>query len=271
MLALSSSGFSSIGVPFDQEFPITHHDLNHICRGITDNNYIDSPDSSSFAHLLDHDQQLEVELQQSPPSTTDRHPDDYTMVKKLSHNASERDRRRKINTLYFSLRSLLPKVDQMKRLSNPATVSRVLKYIPELQQQVQGLIQKKEELIASITSISRMHSDVINYQEIKQTKSPVWRSLSSVSGSRLNDKEVVLQISTFNKLHDHPTPLISQVLVDLEEDGFSLINATSFESFGGRIFLTLHLQVDRAYTLKSDMLTHNLLSSYLKREELFTS
>ena len=111
MLAQSSSGFSSIGVPFDEEFPITHHDLNHICRGINDNKNIDSPDSS-FAHLPDHDQQVEVELEQSPPSTTD-HPGDSTTVKKLSHNASERDRRRKINTMYSSLRSLLPKVEQM--------------------------------------------------------------------------------------------------------------------------------------------------------------
>ena len=34
-----------------------------------------------------------------------------------------------------------------EKLSIPATVSRMVKYIPELQQQVDVLIQKKEELI----------------------------------------------------------------------------------------------------------------------------
>lgn len=33
-------------------------------------------------------------------------------IKKLSHNASERDRRKRINALYSSLRSLLPAADQ---------------------------------------------------------------------------------------------------------------------------------------------------------------
>ena len=36
---------------------------------------------------------------------------DPDMVKKLNHNASERDRRKKINSLYSSLRSLLPASD----------------------------------------------------------------------------------------------------------------------------------------------------------------
>lgn len=40
----------------------------------------------------------------------DHHQPDQT-VKKLNHNASERDRRKKINSLYSSLRSLLPPSD----------------------------------------------------------------------------------------------------------------------------------------------------------------
>ncbi|KAA0026018.1 transcription factor bHLH101-like protein [Cucumis melo var. makuwa] len=40
--------------------------------------------------------------------------DDITaMDKKLKHNANERDRRRKINSLYYSLRCLLPPTDSM--------------------------------------------------------------------------------------------------------------------------------------------------------------
>lgn len=121
-----------------------------------------------------------------------------------------------------------------KKLSNPATVSWVLKYIPELQQQVEGLIGKKEEVLARVL---KLQADTI-YQQ-SQRKSAVWSSLAAVSASRLSDKEIVLQISTF-KVHDTP---LSQILIDLEKDGLSLLNATSFESFGGRVFYSLHLQV----------------------------
>ena len=120
-----------------------------------------------------------------------------------------------------------------KSLSNPATISRTLKYIPELQNQVKGLIQKKEELLSSISR----KVDLICQE--RQKKSSTWRSLSAVSSSRLNDGELVLQISTF-KVQEIP---LSHILVDLEEDGFSLLNATSFESLGGRVFYSLHLQV----------------------------
>lgn len=120
-----------------------------------------------------------------------------------------------------------------KKLSNPATVLRVLKYIPELEKQVKALIQKKEELFSSVSR----KLDVV-YEE-RQKKSSAWRSLSAVSASRLNDREVVLQISTF-KVQEIP---LSHILFDLEEDGFSLLNATSYESFGGRVFYSLHLQV----------------------------
>ncbi|KAH1077645.1 hypothetical protein GYH30_052942 [Glycine max] len=55
--------------------------------------------------------QIEVEIE----SSTAPSPDDPAMVKKLSHNASERDRRKKINNLVSSLRSLLPVADQTKK------------------------------------------------------------------------------------------------------------------------------------------------------------
>lgn len=119
MLALSSSHISSIEFPLEDLIPTSHidddHQLNHIYRGNnTNNNNNDSGSTeSSFAHLLDDPshQQQQLELQQSPPSTID--PGDPTRAKKLSHNASERDRRKKINALYSSLRSILPGVDQM--------------------------------------------------------------------------------------------------------------------------------------------------------------
>ena len=70
-------------------------------------------------------------------------------------------------------------------------------------------------------------------------KGTLGSSISKVSTSRLSDKEVVVQISTF-KVHESP---LSEVLLNLKEDGLLVINASSFESFGGRVFYNLHLQV----------------------------
>ena len=109
----------------------------------------------------------------------------------------------------------------------------MLKYIPELQQQVERMIKKKEELLSKISK----QGDVIHLE--KQRKGTLGSSLSAVSTSRLSEREVVVQISTF-KVHESP---LSEVLLNLEEDGLLVINASSFESFGGRVFYNLHLQV----------------------------
>lgn len=80
----------------------------------------DFADSSSFNHHLNlpslqQQKQQEdnkvAELHQSPPLMTIT--SDPTVMKKLTHNAKERDRRKKINGLDSSLRSLLPAADQM--------------------------------------------------------------------------------------------------------------------------------------------------------------
>ena len=70
-------------------------------------------------------------------------------------------------------------------------------------------------------------------------KGTLGSSISEVSTSRLSDKEVAVQISTF-KVHESP---LSEVLLNLEEDGLPVINVSSFKSFGGRVFYNLHLQV----------------------------
>lgn len=125
-----------------------------------------------------------------------------------------------------------------KKLSVPATVSRVLKYIPELQEQVEGLLQKKEELLSKLSR----HGD-LSHQE-KQNKNTALTSCSAVSASRLNDREVIIQMTTYKS---HKLSL-TEILVYLEENGLLLLNASSFESFGGRVFHSLHFQVSFAYT-----------------------
>ncbi|KAG0498553.1 hypothetical protein HPP92_003244 [Vanilla planifolia] len=81
-------------------------------------------------------------------------------TKKTTHNAYERDRRQKLNTLYSSLRSLLPDANEtvsitsnnvlsetQRQLSIPSTIARVVKYIPELRGQVERLQDTKKNML----------------------------------------------------------------------------------------------------------------------------
>jgi len=97
MLAISPPMFSTIGWPFEE--PLSHN--QHQNHFHTDNN----------DQLFNFDDQVEAEINSTDPSQCTSN--DLSMVKKLVHNASERDRRKKINNLYSSLRSLLPISDQM--------------------------------------------------------------------------------------------------------------------------------------------------------------
>ncbi|KAE9585246.1 hypothetical protein Lal_00017884 [Lupinus albus] len=243
MLALSPPIFSTMGI-WPLEVEPTSLDNNQ--------NYFNL-DYYSFPHQFSSPHSP-VEVQTSTPSS------DPTVVKKLSHNASERDRRKKINTLYSSLRSLLPVQDQMKKMSIPGTISRVLKYIPELQKKVEGLIKKKEELLLRISQ----QGDAVNKES--QRKIALKSSTFIVSTSRLNDIEATIHISTYeeeNKIS------LSMILLCLENHGLVLLNASSSETFGGRIFYNLHCQVEKTYILDSEIISGILLSMLEKNEGIF--
>ncbi|KAL5546583.1 hypothetical protein UlMin_006270 [Ulmus minor] len=262
MLAFSPPLFPTIGWPLEDQ---TNHieDQNYLYR-----NYSETA-TSDTAFLQFHSASGFPPSDQLP-RVDHRHRDRSAtpstaisgeithMVKKLKHNASERDRRKKINHLYSSLRSLLPQTDQTKKLSIPATVSRVLKYIPDLQQQVEGMIRKKEELSSKINSIQQGN---LVHQE-NQIKNKARISLSSVSASQLNDKEVAIQISTYKQVKN----LLSEILYNLEEDGLLLLNASSLESFEERIFHTLHLQVEGSYSVECGNLAEKLVSNLYERK-----
>ncbi|XP_022753683.1 transcription factor ORG2-like [Durio zibethinus] len=186
---------------------------------------------------------------------------DPCVVKKLNHNASERDRRKKVNTLYSSLSSLLPASDQMKKLSFPATVSRAMKYIPELQEQVERLAQKKEELLLRISQQGGL-----------KRKSRIGRCLNatasiSINRLRTDSDEVAIQISMEKVVHNKTQ--LAEMLHYLEQQGFLLLNATSFESFEGMVFYNIHLQLETTYELESDhdALSEKLLTFCVSKEE----
>ncbi|ESQ44380.1 hypothetical protein EUTSA_v10006491mg [Eutrema salsugineum] len=183
----------------------------------------------------------------------------HVVIKKLNHNASERDRRKKINSLFSSLRSCLPVSDHSKKLSIPATVSRSLKYIPELQEEVKKLIEKKEELLIQVTG----QRDIDHYDKPQPKAAASY--LSTVSATRLGENEVMVQISS-SKVHNFS---ISNVLRGLEEDGFVLVDVSSSRSHGERLFYTLHLQVeimDAYYKMNCEELSERMLYLYEKCE-----
>ncbi|XP_038882378.1 transcription factor ORG3-like [Benincasa hispida] len=241
MLAVSSPLFSPHQWPLEDPICL-HHQHNSLFSPF------EASDHSFYLQFPPPTfEPLHAELDHYPSSATPS-PEGSTKVskiaKKLSHNASERDRRKKINSLYSSLRALLPSTDQMKKLSNPATIARILSYIPELQQQVEGLMVKKEELMAAMVG-----QEVENDEE-KKTKCSASSSSSIISASRLSRCEMAIQISTdINGGHRNS---LSEILVCLEEEGLLLLNASSFESFDGKVFHNLHLQVIKYYYGKQE-------------------
>ncbi|WCJ34080.1 basic helix-loop-helix (bHLH) DNA-binding superfamily protein [Euphorbia peplus] len=186
---------------------------------------------------------------------------DSNMVKKLNHNASERDRRKMLNHLYSSLRSLLPASDQFKKLSIPATISQVLKYIPELQQQVERLSERKEKLISNIHNQNQHKNKKLSTKQ--GTNQPL------ISATKLTETQIVIQISTLIS-NDVQKCLLSEILNLLEdEEGLSLISSSAFQSFLGRVFFTLHLQVEETHSSECEALCEKLVSLYEKSEVLF--
>ncbi|CAD6228127.1 unnamed protein product [Miscanthus lutarioriparius] len=154
--------------------------------------------------------------------------------RKLSHNAYERDRRKQLNELYSSLRSLLPDADHTKKLSIPTTVSRVLKYIPELQKQVDNLERRKKEL-----TNANCKPGVLNTKEIV---TPI------VSVTCLNDTEIMVQVSLHSNVAATALPL-SKCIKVLENEGLHLVSSSTYSTFENKTFYSLHLQVHDSFDL----------------------
>ncbi|XP_074352718.1 transcription factor ORG2-like [Apium graveolens] len=247
MLTLSPPLFQTFGWPIED--PILNHDYNDLYAH-TDN--IPNP----FLHLLPStlDEQPQVGLG-SDSSPFEPNAAEPNAVKKINHNANERDRRKKMNSLYSSLRTLLPPSDQAKKLSIPNTVSRVLKYIPELQNEVQRLIRKKEELTSKISK----RGELIQFESQRST---MQSCSSTVSASLLGDRDVTIQICT----NDANMSLLSEAIEILEKEGFQFVNA-SFNSFGERLFYNMHFQVHRPdQVMEIEMLRRKLSTLCEKRE-----
>ncbi|KAJ4905043.1 Transcription factor ORG2 [Raphanus sativus] len=219
-------------------------------ENLDDFTFLDFPAQETYG--VEHHQEIQELLGVSVASEGNG-----VVTKKLNHNASERDRRKKINSLFSSLRSCLPASDQSKKLSISATVSRGLKYIPELEEQVKKLLQKKEELLVRVSG----QRDIEHY--VKPQPKTVACYVSTVSATKLGDNEVMVQISS-SKIHNFS---ISTVLTGLEEDGFVLVDISSSRSQGERLFYALHLQMDNMdnhYKINCEELSERMLHLYEK-------
>ncbi|CAN6809921.1 unnamed protein product [Brassica oleracea] len=160
------------------------------------------------------------------------------LEKKLNHNASERDRRRKLNALYASLRALLPPSDQKRKLSIPKTIAGVVKYIPEQKQELQRLSRRKEELMKRISN----KTETLNHQQEQlRNRALMMESIDSssqkIAANWITDTEIAVQIATWKWTS------ISDILLRLEENGLNAISVSSSVSSTARIFYTLHLQM----------------------------
>ncbi len=110
-------------------------------------------------------------------------------------------------------------------------MTRALKYIPELQRQVQKLAKEEEELLKRIPSKIKAEEDGPSFQQ---------RINGTVFANLLSEREAAVQIST-RKETERP---LSEIMLSLERGGFSLIGASTSEPSGdGRAFYTLHVQV----------------------------
>uniref|UniRef100_A0ACD5XI38 Uncharacterized protein n=1 Tax=Avena sativa TaxID=4498 RepID=A0ACD5XI38_AVESA len=145
--------------------------------------------------------------------------------RKVSHNAYERDRRKHLNGLYSSLRTLLPDDDHSRKLSIPITVTKVLKYIPELQKEVGTLEKKKEEL-----SRAKCKPGVATTRE---------NAALIVLATCLDDRDIRIQVSLLSNMAG-ALPM-SKCIEVLENEGVRLVSSSTSQ-FQNRTFYSLYLQ-----------------------------
>ncbi|KAF5821246.1 putative transcription factor bHLH family [Helianthus annuus] len=247
MLALSPPLFSTTyGWPFDG---LITQNLQQDCNEANSYNpLLDCPSNIQIQHDFAPENSLSMSSKEAVNGNND---DPMKVAKKLNHNASERDRRKRVNELYSFLRSLLPlSTDRTKKVSIPGIVSRALKYIPELQQEVERLKNKKEKLLLRSSS-----TNIRNF-----TKETMIQNTSSVvsSVSVLGEKDVVIQLiysfddTNKNKIKD--IALLSKALeyLEEEEDNLVLLSVTTFKCLEEkRLLNTLHFQVHNIYTSHS--------------------
>ncbi|RVW35930.1 hypothetical protein CK203_090567 [Vitis vinifera] len=269
MLAFSPPLFSTFGWPWED--PISH-EQNYI--------YQETEASESFLHLPSSEPQAELDYS-TPCAAVSGNP---TMVKKLNHNASERIVVRR-STAYTPL--CVHSFQQQIKRSNVCIVFRLhcneeIKHsfhsftgaeIHTRTTTASGETDTKEGRAFYQRFLARRYNSP---REAK--KGHTCKLLSAVSANRLSDREIVVQISTF-KVHESP---LSEVLLNLEEDGLLVINASSLSPLEGgsstiyilrkatcTYYLPKQMFVEGTHRMECEVLSEKLLSLCEKRRDAF--
>jgi hypothetical protein len=116
-----------------------------------------------------------------------------------------------------------------KKLSIPITVTRALKYIPELQKQVSTLEKKKEELTRASCKPGVLG--------MKENTAPI------ISATCIDDRDIMVQLSLLSNMAG-ALPM-SKCITVLESEGLRLVSSST-SAFQNRTFYSLHLQVQRS-------------------------
>ncbi|KAK8624999.1 hypothetical protein V6N13_089882 [Hibiscus sabdariffa] len=140
-----------------------------------------------------------------------------TTMKKEEHNAKERIRRMKQHAAYLDLGALLPADSSIskKRTSAPLILDRAVEYIPELEQEIERLTLRKNDILSSV---KHKQSAATNHLQLH-------RHPSSVSVHEIEQGEFIVQI--FSQGHENGA--FSNLLqnVEDEEQGMSIIMSAS--------------------------------------------
>lgn len=158
---------------------------------------------------------------------------DEIATKKLSHNANERLRRKNLNALYGKLRSLLPHsiMNMKEKVNNPAIVSGILKYIPQLQREIKTLSRQRDELLslrrisaqALKISPAEYHASqmVINRLDCNQSPNGLLTEVNLFAMGQT----LLVTVQTA-----HAAPLFSRLFLLFEEERLDVMNASTFIS-----------------------------------------
>ncbi|KAG8368790.1 hypothetical protein BUALT_Bualt15G0083400 [Buddleja alternifolia] len=165
-----------------------------------------------------------------------------SIAKKLDHNAKERIRRMKINASYLALRVLLPDSRRYKkRLGAPAVLDRVLKYIPEMENEVKELRSKRENVQSAAAAKNKKKIIIDNSSQYQNDH-------LTVSVNKVNDEEAIVQMCMAKEDHDDQDQdrisAFTNLLQSVEDDeGICIKTASTNYVCDTRICYHLHIQV----------------------------
>ncbi|KAL3538546.1 hypothetical protein ACH5RR_001912 [Cinchona calisaya] len=169
-------------------------------------------------------------LQQVEKVAVDQSGGEGSATKKLEHNARERIRRLRLNASYLALRALLPDSRRSKkRWSAPAIVDKVIKYIPEMENEIQKLKKVKDDMQSA-----NKNKQPLNHEGNLEP----WINDLTVSVNELQSGEAIVQICMGRDKDE----AFSKFLDILESEIFLIKSVSTLSICKNRVCYQLHIQ-----------------------------